>query len=434
MGINGIELSLDPERIGTELHLRYTLGIDVVVRNVVKDRAGWPAAEVKIDVDARAAPESKFLTRTGGIMAFRGRVSLSSQSSKKDTWTTCYNRVGEIEKSTWEALIEDVSDRAISSVQERVKPEQLGKYPTPMDRPKYQVYPLLPSKQPTLLWGASDIGKSWLGVYLCALVDNGLTNAGMTADAGKSLYVDYETSSESINERVLAVKAGLPDEIPNDWTLAYQTARGPLVDWIDDLAGYVDRMGITFVVLDSVGLALAGAFNEGEAVLAFFEAIRQMDATTLLIDHQGKGEDAKDRGAIGSSYKRHMARSVWEMRRSEGGEKVTIGLYHRKANNSRKSPPIGLTLDILSNNDGVADVAIFERFKLGESAELAEGLPLPKRIMAALKDGALTVEEIRERMPDVTDQSLKKALSRGAGSLWIRLERGRYGIQHQAAS
>ena len=45
-------------------------------------------------------------------------------------------------------------------------------------------------------------------------------------------------------------------------------------------------------------------------------------------------------GAIGSSYKRHYARSEWEMRR-ESGDGFTIGLYHHKANNApRKSGAI----------------------------------------------------------------------------------------------
>ena len=92
------------------------------------------------------------------------------------------------------------------------------------------------------------------------------------------------------------------------------------------------------MVIDSLGLALGGVVNEAETVVRLFEAVRELDATTLLIDHQGKGEDADRRGAIGSSYKRHYARSECEMRRSDDGDTLIMGLYPHKANNAKKAP------------------------------------------------------------------------------------------------
>ena len=92
---------------------------------------------------------------------------------------------------------------------ERVKPVMLGNGSDVLERPKYQVTPLLQHHQPNLLWGNSDIGKSWLGVYLCALVDHGMDHNGLDADVGRSLYVDYETTGDAMQERVRAVRAGL---------------------------------------------------------------------------------------------------------------------------------------------------------------------------------------------------------------------------------
>ena len=424
-----INLSLDPERIGTALHLRYTLGVNAVVSRI-QDQRGWPAAEVVIEVDNRMAPESRFRS-SNGIKAFRGRVSLSSMSNKKDVWKTCHKRVSEIDEPTWEALIEDICDRAISTTRERVRSRPLGKEPNPREKPRYKVFPFLPHGQSTLLWGEADIGKSWFALYMTALADNGILKSGIGGAVGRSMYLDYETDFETMNERCFSIKEGLKnDGAANDWTPEYFDPDGRLVDIVDDVKAEIDRKEIDFVIIDSVGLALGGDYNDGGEVIKFYRAVRDLGTTTLLIDHSGKD---RERGAIGSTYKTTGPRSVWEMRRTEAAERVTIGLYHRKANNSQKSAPIGLTLDILSNNDGIAEVATFERFNLIESAELAEGLPLSKRISAALKEGALTVEEISDRIPDVTYPTLKKALSRGVGKAWIRLEHGRYGIQHQAA-
>ena len=136
-----------------------------------------------------------------------------------------------------------------------------------------------------------------MGLYLAALVEHGVSHNGLTADYGRALYLDYETSRETVEERVEAIKAGMGDLLDPAWKLRYQRETRPLVDLITDLEKYVDREDIDLVIVDSVGLALGGQFNDGEVVLRMFEAVRQLDATVLLIDHQGKGEDgARPRG------------------------------------------------------------------------------------------------------------------------------------------
>ena len=250
---------------------------------------------------------------------------------------------------------------------------------------------------------------------------------------GLSLYVDYETTEDAMRERVVAVRAGLEGQLPDTWDLRYQAATGPLTDWIDDLARYVSKEQIDLVVIDSLGLALGGVVNESENVVKLFEAVRELDATTLLIDHQGKGDDANQRGAIGSSYKRHYARSEWEMRR-EDGDGFTIGLYHRKANNARKvSGGIGLSIDIESDDDGRAHTATFTRTDVHDSQDLAKGLSIPQRITPLLLDGQKDIDYIREHLTDQSNPSIDAALS------WMvkrgqlkRLGRGLYGLLSEA--
>ena len=186
--------------------------------------------------------------------------------------------------------------------------------------------------------------------------------------------------------------------------MRYQTATGPLVDWIEDLGRYVSANEIDLVVIDSLGLALAGVVNESESVVKLFEGLRELDATTLLIDHQGKGEEANQRGAIGSSYKRHYARSEWEMRRAEEGDGFTIGLYHRKANNARRSPPIGLNIQIESDELGRAQTATFTRSDVQDDPELAKGLsPNPPKDTDGRREdsGRGWVRELQGRWPGV---------------------------------
>ena len=425
------------DTIGSELHLRYNgvdeydikvpgvkvndipvTGIDVVVGKVESERA-----EVRIEVEDEAV-------LGGRRRAYRARLGLLSTTSKQQAVKACKDTVGEANPS-WKAIIEDVCDRALNTKRARIAPVKVGIDSPEPHAPKYQLFPLLQRDQTTLIWGASDIGKSWLAIYACALVEHGLTLSGLTADGvGQTLYVDYETSADAIGERVNAVKNGLGDLIAPDWGLDYLPATAPLADWIDDLQRHVAKEKVDLVVIDSVGLAVGGAFNEGEQVIQLFAAVRQLECTVLLVDHSGKGEDAAERGAIGSSYKRHLARSMWELRRGGAdGNAFEIGLFHRKANNSRRSKPFGLKVDIETDDNEIAQLATFRRCDVADSPELVEGLSVSERITAMLKHGAMNASDIVEGMSDKAEQTVRAELARMVkkGRL-VNVSRGRYGL------
>ena len=402
---------------GAQYLIRYHPGINVEVGRVTRDYSKSPQAEVTIDMDERLVPDRE-------PRVYRGRLGLLSRSGIKGCVDTLKRRVP---SEPWDDLIDDVCDKALNNQRTRMRPKIVGlKEPAP-ERPAYQVWPLLPSRQPTIIYGQGGIGKSWLAVYLCALVDNGLTASGLKADPGNSLYVDWETDRDTIEARAWAVKRGEP-EIDDGWGLRYQSAQGPLVDWIDTLAAYVVAEKFDLVVFDSVGLALGGDANDAETVLAFFGALRQLEATTLLVDHMTKGPDSQDRGAFGSVYKRNSARSLWEMRQSQNGE-MTMGLYHRKANNSRLSPPVGLSLEIVEDDLYTIQSARFSRCDVTDDPDLAKGVSAPLRILAALGHGALDLESICETLHDIPRATLEPALSRmvKSGKL-TRPDRGTYGL------
>ena len=195
---------------GPGLFIRYTSGIKVTVGRITRDYAKSPQAEVTIDVEARLAPERP-------PRVFRGRLGLLSRSGIKGCVDTCKRRVPDL---PWDDLIDDVCDKTMNSQRTRLAPKIVGLKEPTKERPVYQVWPLLPSRQPTIIYGQGGIGKSWLALYLCALVDHGLTLNGLNADVGNSLYVDWETDRDTLEGRAWAIKRGEP-QIADGWGLRY---------------------------------------------------------------------------------------------------------------------------------------------------------------------------------------------------------------------
>ena len=163
------------DKPGPTLSLRYHPGINVEVGRVTRDYSKSPQAEVVIDVEKNLVPE-----RPPRI--FRGRLGLLSRSGIKACVDTCKRRVPGY---AWDDVIDDVCDRALDNQRTKLKPKIVGLKEPIRERPVYQVWPLLPSRQMTIIYGQGGIGKSWLALYLCGLVDNGLTANGLNSGPRK---------------------------------------------------------------------------------------------------------------------------------------------------------------------------------------------------------------------------------------------------------
>ena len=342
-----------------------------------------------------------------------GTIGLMSKSGIRETIKQCETNAPGM--TDWGTLIFDLCWRSIDELRKPQPIQAIGENRLSPDSPTYQLYPILQKNEPTILYGDAGTGKSMFAVLLGTLVDNDISLHGMQPTQGKVVYVDWETTSDAVWERVWAIKNGLfqTDElIPHAYAMSYLRATGPLHDWGRELIDRLLKHKADMVILDSLGIALAGRFNDAEAVTGFFQTLRELEITSLIIDHVGKAEGSAELGPIGSVYKKGLSRSVWELRRVDEDEGFRVALFHRKVNRGRKHRPIGFKIDIAEGTDYLMDQAVFSPLTVRESEGMAEGLSLRERLHRLLATGPLHLKDIYESLEGVHQTTVRKTLGR----------------------
>jgi hypothetical protein len=172
-------------------------------------------------------------------------------------------------------------------------------------------------------------------------------------------------------------------------TIAYRRCSQTLVDEIDELSLLINIRNPGLVVIDSIGAACAGDLHGSEAPTQFFNAIRRLPGSKLLLFHTNK-----EKGLYGNRFFWNFSRHVWEVKKqqTEGEDNVSIGLYHRKANETKLFESLGF--NFLFEND----MTIVEQAHIMDIPELAKGLSLRSRLTEILKTGKKSVSELAEEL------------------------------------
>jgi hypothetical protein len=207
----------------------------------------------------------------------------------------------------------------------------------------------------------------------------------------------------------------------------------PLAEEAAGIRTEIGRHQVGLVIADSLAPA-CGAEPEGaDAAVRAMNALRSFGHTTrLVLAHVSKASADQRAGSIkpfGSVFVQNLARNVWELRgtQDEDSDELRVGLFHRKVNGSRLLSATGLQLAFAPDRILLAPVDI------AREPDLVAHASLPKRIMAVLASGALTVEEIVEAVgAKEASVAAKLRTLKGKGAV-LRLEndergRGRWGL------
>ena len=258
---------------------------------------------------------------------------------------------------------------------------------------KYRLKPIIPEDQASILYGSGGSSKSMLMYCMAVAVQTGIPILGWLPVEGNVLILDWETDSYVAEERVKAIKKGMgikSDEVP-----FYRKCSHPLANEIDKIKAIVFAKDIELILIDSVGLACGGDSMDQDTITEYFRALRTIEVTSVSVDHKPKG----DNSVFGSVYKFILARSIHEIKKVQatGEDYLDIGMYHRKANDSKLQKPIGIHIDFSTVDDHLDSVKL-TRQDLSEIPKLSKGTPFRDQIRALLKQGKMDLTEIAETL------------------------------------
>lgn len=328
-----------------------------------------------------------------------GRLNLSSSTTRERLAATLRRRIN----LPWEKMLESVCTRTALEYRRGDPILDLSTLDEP-DTAKYLLPRLLPAGSTTIFFGDGDSCKSMLALCVAIAVKTGwhMPNVRVATETGPVLYLDWETCKEDQQERLLAMRLGLMlDDVPQ---IYYRKQTRLLADDIAQLRVEVAKRHIKLVIIDSLGPAVGGGMRDEEKVIPAMNAINSLGTTALCLAHITKA-DARNENSkatpLGSVFFNNLARCSWEVRRAEDStdNSVSIGLYHRKSNRGpRQRDPLGYTFCFHNDAEGERTVAIeLKPFEVAEDEDLASHAPLHYRLMALLRTGSKSVDDLANK-------------------------------------
>ena len=350
-----------------------------------------------------------------------GRLNLTSLPTR----TQWAKRLADLyAEADWTALLEEACYRAIQQYRKGDPVSRLA--PAPVSAgPSWRVQPLLYEQLPTVIFGPGGSRKSFLGLWLALLVENGVALEGaVRAVLGRTLYLDYEADQATAEYRLGRFVDGNPALAPA--CPSYRRMKQPLAADLPVLSASIVEQGIVFLIVDSLAMACGGKdLSDPSTAVSYFSALRQLPCTSLSIAHVPK--NTENPMIYGSVFFTNIARMTWEIKcqTDEDTGSSTIGLFNRKAN-ERRHRPMGLQFA----HDAQSEAITVSPATLTDDEAFLDASPVAVQISHYLTDGAKSAARLALLLGKPVDTVLKTlhrgeakgcylALGAGRGTEWV---------------
>jgi hypothetical protein len=317
------------------------------------------------------------------------RVNLSRGDDKQKTVKalTAYCEARGSADTPWERMLEAVRADVRASQRAGAPATRLDLV---RDEPlRWLVDGIAPIDEPTLLYGDGGAGKSTVAAALALVVATGrrLGPFRLIGPARPVLICDWESTAQEWARRTAALCRTIGRDRPN--TVHHRAEAAPLTDVAEGLRALVRHEGIGLVVVDSLMAAVGGPITP-ETTSPFYNALRSLGATVLIVHHLTKAEAGRDNGpprAYGDVTITNRARSAWALVRDESNddpEEMEVVMTHTKLNGGARRPSIGLRL---AHQDADGDSYAIVVGQFDPLASGSTNLRAPDLLLAALRHG-----------------------------------------------
>lgn len=274
---------------------------------------------------------------------------------------------------------------------------------------EFWIYPYIPKRTTTLLYGKTHVGKSPVTFYMAAAIGTGTPFFGCITQQGRVLYVEMDTDASIVRPRLwnLPMDVATPglENVYFCWLYGglHITAKTP-VDRYQALLRAQRDVRPDAVIINTLRKAYRGKDVDSESANLIYTAYRDifMDAALLFVHHEPKEnkEYPRDDEDAASGSKAWLNDAQQAIRLTSKGidaerNAYAIQLSHVKGAGAEKAHPMML---YLSKSDGVTmaqgeitDTA--KRTAVVEAWARSEGLGLSKtkRVEWAAEDSGASV-------------------------------------------
>ncbi len=298
---------------------------------------------------------------------------------------------------------------------------------TELIKPSYLLEPVIMKGTTSVIFGDKGVHKTILSLLFSICIqlpwiDNPYE---MIVNDHPSLVgiLDWESDR---NLTMFNIQRLLKGEGLTYITLNYRRCKLPFADDTEQIGNFLDDKKCDVILMDSLGAACGGDLMKPEQALRFFEALRSLNRTSLIIAQNSKNDEGK-KSIFGSTFFSYYSRNIFELKKSVDTldkNETKVALFHQEGNYSGRYDPTGFRLNFTPEMIKVTREPV-------TYGEFMEKINRQQQLLELLKDGALSNEQIADRLQvsqgnvRITTKRLsdKKRIVKTEGGAWGLLTR-----------
>jgi hypothetical protein len=286
------------------------------------------SVQLEHNTEGEQAPFSQRIDINSASAITDLRRSLDSAYGKQHNWTLVLNKANNAVRA---CFAENQKPRSMVGKEYKENP--------------FLMYPFLQEHASNMVFGDSEVGKTYFCVMLAASIATGKPFLGNQAPAGKrTLFLDYEDSEDIFNNRLIEVSTSLGIEKDTlAASLEWYKPNGSLRDNAEVISKFVADNSYDLIVIDAGSNAAGGSPNDEQKVVDMFNSLETIPCTKLIIHHEPKSVDgmADNKAFYGTTFWRALTRVAWRLvLESEDGTGKTIKAVVAKKSNMGTINPI----------------------------------------------------------------------------------------------